>query len=289
MENIQTLYQQGQHAYQCEYYQNARNNFNQALQQTNDIADENKRSTCQELQYDLNLNISKTYCCQRESTQALQYYDQALNIANKISDKIRFARCNYQYGGIKIMQNSFDNAMQDLKYSLELILQVDSDGNVDADDTYHTMGKIFLHRTELTQAKEMFDKSLLIRERKVSNCNSKIAQLYYDIADWYSAKKKFSNAITMYEKSLKILLTTVGEKSLDVAKTYCSIGRINKFYMKQCYDAQSEFEKALKLELDIVGESSADVAHTYYYSAYTTEKKIMTVAYLRASKPLTFI
>ena len=269
MNDIQTLCQKGQRAYQRGYYQNARDHFNQALQLSNNVTGNCTSSIHQELQHDLNLSISMTYCCQYNSEQALHYCDQARNIAVKVSDKLRLAKCHHQYGEIYIMQNSFPKAMQDLEKSLELKLQVVGDNQLDVTDTYRAIGRVNLYRMELPQAKEMFDKSLAIRQRVLGDHNFEIAELYHDIGDWYNAEKKFNDALAMYEKSLKILLITIGRRSLHVSKIYCSIGWIYGHYMKRCYDARTKFDRALKIQLNIAGENSIQVADTYYCIAYS--------------------
>ena len=267
MKDIQALCRKGQRAYQRGYYQNATHHFNQALHLTNDLTGEHLTTVRQKLLYDLNLSISMTYCGQRDNTQATQYCDQALNIANKMSDLLGIAKCYDEYGEIKMMQNSFNKASKDFEKSLQLKLQVVGDNDINIADTYRAIGKLHLYRMELPQAKEMLDKSLTIRQRVLGDYDAKIAQLYHDIGDWYELERKPKDALAMYQKSLGIVLITTGKKNLEVAKIYCSIGWIYGGYLKKWQDARTKFEKALKLQLEIIGENSLEVALTYHYIA----------------------
>jgi tetratricopeptide (TPR) repeat protein len=71
------------------------------------------------------------------------------------------------------------------------------------------------------------------------------------------------NALDYFQKSLNILLKTLGEKHPDVARTYYNIASV--CLNKDEYDkALDYFQKNLDIRLKTLGENHPDVAITYY-------------------------
>ena len=127
---------------------------------------------------------------------------------------------------------------------------------------FNTSGLVYLRLGEHNQAKELFEKALVIRKKIFGEDHAKVAKCYNDLASVYKSLGEYNRAKELHEKALVISKKDFGEDHANVATSYnnlasvyVSLGEYNR--------AKELYEKALVIRKKIFGEDHASVATSY--------------------------
>ncbi|MBW8051896.1 MAG: tetratricopeptide repeat protein [Cytophagales bacterium] len=203
-------------------------------------------------------NIGTIYFYQGDYGRALDFFEKAL--------RIRIKEVGQWHGSVGASYNNIAEVYSktgDLKKALEynekalsIRLKVLGKNNMYVAYSYFNLGIVYLNMGEYDKALEFHNKSLAIDIMNFGNEHFNVAWDNLYIANVYVAKgavrhrvskfltptkearnEFFTKALYLYNKSLKIMLKTVGQNHSLVSETYCGFGNL---YLKQ-----NDFNKAL--------------------------------------------
>jgi len=155
----------------------------------------------------------------------------------------------------KTFQNQIDKAFRELRYEdvRELIdgfLEANADKEKEIIKAHYIKALSFIEEIRYHEAKAEFEKiAPNIDDAKILNDYGRI---YYILGE-------YDKAIEYYEKTLKIILSTLGENHPNTAIVYNNIGLV--LYSDGKYDtAMEQYEKSLKIKLINLEEIHPDTA-----------------------------
>ena len=117
--------------------------------------------------------------------------------------------------------------------------------------------------TNLDEALEMFQKSLVIRERKLGNDHTDTANSYKKIGIVMRLKGDFDGALDMFQKSLVIRQNKLGNGHPDTANSYTNIGLLLVIEKHDFDGALDMFKKSLAIRQNKLGNDHPDTANSY--------------------------
>ncbi|RDD39302.1 Nephrocystin-3 [Trichoplax sp. H2] len=136
-------------------------------------------------------------------------------------------------------------------------------------DLYFDMANCYLKENELMKASlrreiaDILSKKLLdeIKLEQLGDDHLEIATLYGNIGLVYSKQGKYDEALSMYNKSLKIKLAHLGNNHPSIATVYNGIGLVY-YYLGKYDDALSVYKESLKVEQAQLGDNHPRIATT---------------------------
>ncbi|KAM7449991.1 hypothetical protein ABFA07_002105 [Porites harrisoni] len=127
---------------------------------------------------------------------------------------------------------------------------------------YSTQGNVYSDLGQHSEAKEYYEKGLIIRKEIYGEKHGDVAASYNNLGIVYRNLGQYSVAKEYYEKALIITKEIYGEKHGDVAASYNNLGIVYS-YLGQYSEAKEYYEKALTIRKEIYGEKHGDVAASY--------------------------
>lgn len=189
-------------------------------------------------------NIGAVYFYQGDYYTALDFFEKSLRICLKIDSEWSrmVARCYNNIADVYSKTGDLKKALEYNKKALSIRLKVLGEDNIYTAYSYSNLGIIYLNMGEYDKALEFHNKSLAIN---IINFGDKHFEVAWDnlyIANVYAAKGAspltpsqqrrdyFKKALKLYNRSLEIMLNTVGQNHSLVAETYYGSGNV---YLKQ--------------------------------------------------------
>ncbi|MEA3552998.1 MAG: tetratricopeptide repeat protein [Campylobacterota bacterium] len=164
----------------------------------------------------------------------LEYFNEALKIANKLKD-IFMKSCIYNLIG-NIYTNLGDNNTA-LRYQKDALKYFKRIKNQDGISTIHiSIGNIYLELENYDLSLTNYEKALVIAQKEKNNYN--IASTLGNIGLIYQSKDELDKALKYQEESL--LIQKEIENKKGIADTFVNIGLI--------YQSKDELDKALKYQ-----------------------------------------
>jgi len=98
-----------------------------------------------------------------------------------------------------------------------------------------------------------------------------VAELHYNVAEFYSLSSDVDTAVFYYEKAKDIWQRLNGEMNADVAKCYHGLGDVYKYNKLDFNDAEISYEKALSIR-ERIGFQDSLVLYKNFYSLAATNR-----------------
>ncbi|CAH3169896.1 unnamed protein product, partial [Porites lobata] len=127
---------------------------------------------------------------------------------------------------------------------------------------YSTQGNVYRDLGQYSEAKEYYEKGLIIRKEIYGEKHGDVAASYNNLGIVYRNLGQYSEAKEYYEKALIIRKEIYGEKHGNVAASYNNLGIVYRNF-GQYSEAKEYCEKALIIRKEIYGEKHGDVAASY--------------------------
>ncbi|CAH3189100.1 unnamed protein product, partial [Porites lobata] len=127
---------------------------------------------------------------------------------------------------------------------------------------YSTQGNVYSDLGQYSEAKEYYEKALIIRKEIYGEKHGELAASYNNLGAVYRDLGQYSEAKEYYEKALIIRKEIYGEKHGDVAASFNNLGIVYR-NLGQYSEAKEYYEKALIITKEIYGEKHGDVAASY--------------------------
>ena len=208
-------------------------------------------------------NIGFVYSEQGNYTQALSYYEKALQIQLQIYGEQHpsVATSYNNIGCVYSDQGDYNKALSYYEKALQIRLQVYGEQHPDVAVSYNNIGLVYSEQGDYDQALSYYEKALSIWSQ-INSEQHPDAVGYHNIGLVYSEQGNYVQALAYYEKALQIRLQFFGENHPDVAASYNNIGHV--YSEQEDYtQALACYEKALQIWLQVYGEQHPDVAVNY--------------------------
>eukprot|EP01022_Parablepharisma_sp_SALTPOND_P015423 TRINITY_DN2175_c0_g1_i1.p1 TRINITY_DN2175_c0_g1~~TRINITY_DN2175_c0_g1_i1.p1 ORF type:complete len:766 (+),score=88.40 TRINITY_DN2175_c0_g1_i1:148-2445(+) len=153
-------------------------------------------------------------------------------------------------------------ALEYLKKSLDIAMEIFGEGDPATAKSYNTIGLVYFHMKEDKIALEYYKKSLDISIKIFREGNPDIAISYNRIGLIYDNMGDYKAALEYFKKSLDIAIKIFGEEDPFATKVYNNIGLVH-CSMKDYKTALEYLKKSLHIRTKIVGEEHPDIANFY--------------------------
>ncbi|MEG4022010.1 tetratricopeptide repeat protein, partial [Microcoleus sp. S13C4] len=186
-------------------------------------------------------NLAEIYGTQGELAKAIAFYEQSLELSEKIGNLQGKAATWHQLAVIYANQGEVAKAIALCEQSLDLAEKI---GDVQGKPaTLHCLAGIYANQGEVAKAITFYEQSLELTE-KISHLQGKAATLH-NLAIIYANQGEVAKAITLYEKSLELK-----EKIGDVRGKAATLHQLAPIYAKQgeVAKALALYEESLELD-----------------------------------------
>lgn len=214
-------------------------------------------------------NMAMVYYLQADYTNAINYYNHSLNIAQRIGNKSAEAAIITNMGLIYDAQGKLPDALTNFFRALKLSEEVD-DKKLIALCTGN-IGDAYLYQEDYPQALMYFQKSFALYQ-EIGSKNGETYNLE-SIGNVYFKKKDYTKALEYYNRALKI-----SEEINDKRSISSALGNIGRVYA-----ADSNYKQAMSYFNSVLKQSEkmgnqAEVAKYVYNigQVYLDEKKYKT-------------
>ena len=186
-------------------------------------------------------NLAGIYVTQGELAKAIAFYEQSLEINEKIGHLQGKAATWRQLAEIYATQGELAKAIALCEQSLDLAEKIgDVEGKA---PTLHCLAVIYATQGEVAKAIAFYEQSLEINE-KIGNIQGKAVTLY-NLALIYANQGEVAKAIALYEQSLEL-----DEKIGNIQGKVATLHQLAQIYAKQgeVAKALALYEESLELE-----------------------------------------
>ena len=149
-----------------------------------------------------------------------------------------------------------------IPFAETMVKKIDMGEEIEQVRLIDALANVLKYIAEYSKAKELYEKSLHIREEVLGENHPDIATSYNNLALVYADQGEYLKAQELFEKSLHIREEILGENHLDTATSYNNLAGVYKNqgeYLK----AQELYEKSLHIMEEILGENHLDTATSY--------------------------
>jgi CHAT domain-containing protein/tetratricopeptide (TPR) repeat protein len=181
---------------------------------------------------------------------ALELYGLALEIAQRLGDKLGIARGFSGLGVVNSSQGNYASALDYYQKSQEIAEQIGDKRTIS--NALHNIAIVRAGQGDFNEALDYYNKSLRLREDLGDK--ALIAQSLNTIANVYAEQGLLKEALEHYQRSLKIA-EEAGDKS-QIATTLSNTGNIHYWYA-DFMRAARYFETSLKLCQEIGDKAQA--------------------------------
>lgn len=229
---------------------------------------------------------------QGELTPALQHFQQALFICDKLGEKglkkkaivkinegKAYTQLNYLYKAIASYQTALD-IFRDIPQN-----QVDTSL---LSLVYNNTGAVYFYENKLDKAQEYYDKARTLAVMQHGKDHPSVGQALYNIGLVRETKGYYTDAIYFYEQALAIYKKRFGEHHQLIAEAYGGLGSayLNR---KEPDRAIYYFEKDLATVRQLYGSDHPDMAWGYEslgWAYLTLQKQDTAISLLQKSLAL---
>ncbi len=207
------------------------------------------------------IGIGNVHWCQGEYDEAKKHYQAALDIGEKLGDRLLIAASLTNMGNLNINEGEFDIALEQYQKSLKLRESAGDERR--AAHTLGNVGAVHHGRGEYKRALSNYEKSLEILE-KIGDQQG-IAVCLNNIGVVHEDRGEYEKALERYEKSLGIL-EKVGDQAV-IASSLHNMGLVHR-YLGDHDLALENYEKSMDLCVKIgyqigVAFNCAGIAEVY--------------------------
>ena len=128
---------------------------------------------------------------------------------------------------------------------------------------YHNMGNLHCKLGDNHQAKEYYERALLIQLNKLGPDHVEVARTYHNMGTLHRDLGDYQQAKEYYERALSMQLNKLGSDHVNVACTYHNIGTLHRD-LGDYQEAKRYYQRALFIRLNKLGPHHVNVACTYH-------------------------
>lgn len=165
---------------------------------------------------------------QQNYTQALVYYQKALNILLEVlgANNLSIASCYNNIGAVYSEQNDFQNALIYCLKALDIRLGILNENHPDLANNYSNAGVLSNILEDYDDALTYFQKALKIQLEIYGEINPEIAASYQNIAENYEALYNYPKALEYHQKALNTNKALFEAGHPDIASSYEALGKL---------------------------------------------------------------
>ena len=227
-------YRNGDYEKALEYYQKARNSFEQLLSYSRRSLGDGHANTItiqKNLAAEYNA-IGDVYRIQKKYAEAMSWLNKSLDIRERIQGKDH-PQTAETYNNIALVydgQGQYAKALEWFQKDLAISEKVLGSNHPDTAKTYNSIGMVYFHQGDRANALEWFKKAVAIQEKNQPDRNPNAAIAYNNIAEVYRIQHDYALALPEYLKAYRILQNTFGEGH--------SMTKTVKLNMSRAYEKQ---------------------------------------------------
>jgi tetratricopeptide (TPR) repeat protein/serine phosphatase RsbU (regulator of sigma subunit) len=198
---------------------------------------------------------------QGRTAEALQAYQKAFTIFERIGDQQGIASCHNNIGIIHYAQGRYAEALEAFQKALTILERIGDQQGIA--DCYNNIGIIHNTQGRYAEALESYQKALTIRER--IGDQQGIAICYNNIGIIHADQGRYAEALEALQKALTIL-ERIGDQQ-GIAVSYNNIGNIHKAQGRYA-EALEACQKALAISERIGDQENIAVSYTNIGTLY---------------------
>ncbi|MCD4795200.1 MAG: tetratricopeptide repeat protein [Bacteroidales bacterium] len=175
--------------------------------------------------------------------KALEYYFQALEIANADNNKKEQAATYTKIGQAYAYSVNLEKSIDYFRKSLALYLELNDSSGIS--HAYNNIGAIYSHFGEYQKSFQNYQKSIIIDEQLGNDMG--VARTLNNIGVNYFYCGEYEKALENYNKSLTLKLkNSKNEASFSIANTYANIGEVY-YILKEYKKALDFYQKSIEI------------------------------------------
>ncbi|PLX01083.1 MAG: hypothetical protein C0594_14560, partial [Marinilabiliales bacterium] len=236
-------------------------------------------------------NIGIIHNSQNNHEYAIDYYNKALEIYDKLDNKLGISQCYTNIGNVRFGQEKYDEAIEYYEKSIDISEEIgDNNGLLGC---YNNIGAIHIELGNYTEAIDYFEKALKIAEElgvtsSMAIINGNIASIHIEIND---STKTLTEPERIYHYNQAVKYAS---KAMDIAVDINAPIRIYwaANYLKQAYKGLGNYEKAYEYSeiftdmKDTLFSNEKTEAMAEMTAKYETEKKQFQIEKMEKEKEL---
>ncbi len=204
-----------------------------------------KKVKNERLKFDILNQLGIIYDYLGNSDKALEFFNEALKIAEKLDEKSYIVICYINLGYIYKVKGNLNKALRYTEKALNLSMKIDYlDGII---TSLLNIGVIYMEKRNFKKALDFFEKALKLT-KDLEDSKDILAMLYVNIGNVYNKFEKVDKALEYYEKALKISRKIKNKEVIAVV--YIGIGNIY-FNMGAFKKSLYYYRKALKINKEL--------------------------------------
>ena len=199
-------------------------------------------------------NIGLVYDSQGNYAQALEHYNKALAIYQKVhGENHPLTATSYNNIGVVYgKQGEYAKALEYCEKALAIRLKVYGENHPDTATSYNNIGFIYDAQGNYTKALEYHHKALAILRKVYGENHPLTSTSYNNIGLVYDDQGEYAKALECHNKALAIRLKVYGENHPDIALNYYNIGVV--FYRSgKKEEARDHLRKAVEIAKKTLG------------------------------------
>jgi CHAT domain-containing protein/tetratricopeptide (TPR) repeat protein len=229
------------------------------------------------------VNLAIIGAVEKKTAEAANYYQMALDIANKSKSKDFVKLITNSLGGLYLRSQDYDKAEPFLKKSYELS-QADNDA-ASMMDALINQATLSRKRKNREQALALLNQAVALSEKcdpdiPVANTLSNLALLQHDLGNLDASVSSYKKAIEIFKQEIDV--EAEGKTCFGLAETFYELQRISEareFFQRGFDVLKDEPDNELKVRLLIgLGDAEADLGHSDAAQKFHTNAYNMATA-----------
>ncbi|CAF3830391.1 unnamed protein product [Rotaria sp. Silwood1] len=199
-----------------------------------------------------------------EYSQALLYYQKALNINEKIlpPNHPHLATSYLNIGNVNSNMGEYLKALSSYERSLEIKKIALPPNHPDLAISYFNIGSVYYSMGEYSKALSSHERALEIQKIALPPKHLDLAGSYMGIGNVYRNMGEYSKALSSYEQSLEIKKIALPPNHPDLAGSYMGIGNVYN-NMGEYSNALSSYERSLEIKKITLPPNHPHLATSY--------------------------
>ena len=222
--------------------------------------------TIKKLRFRAIINIGIEYFFLGKYSQAIDYYNKALEIATELNDKNLISEVHGELGIVFKNQGEYAQALEHYKIALSTAIELKDTSWIAV--CYANTGNVYRRLANYPKALDYFLKALEVFEQKGET--RRIAIGYINIGNLYEDQNDFNTAMEYYSRALQ--LSYQSDDKRRISECLMNIG--NVYARSQNYKkAREYFSKSLKINTEMGFYHTLDDCYKYIGNTYEKEGK----------------
>jgi tetratricopeptide (TPR) repeat protein len=156
-----------------------------------------------------NSNIGEAHRCQKQYTQAMKWFQQALTVQENTKD----ANTATTYNNIALVYDDQHNYTRALEWLQKDLGISEAAQNTSTATTYNNIGLVHFHQGDVAGALEWYRKALTIQEKLLGEDAPGTAIVRGNIGEAYRTQEDYANALPELLRAYQALAGGYGEKN----------------------------------------------------------------------------